>query len=182
MLTIAPPVALRLHAARRFLRDEEDPLEIGVDDPVPILLRQIEEGARGGDAGIVDEDVERAERRHGLGHGRLDRSPLRDVEPDRHGGAAALADLLADARGEIDPAGRGRDPRPGARQDRGEVASETARGARHQRRFTGKIEEERCGGRGLHGRQDDTSLRCRQGTCQVGAEDRLPITPRDLLG
>ena len=95
MLTIAAP-APRSHARHDGLRAEEGGLEVDRQRAVEILFRDVVEASRLGAAGIVDQNVDRAEAlfhasNHGL-HGRANR----DVGAEGSGFAAAVADGFGD--------------------------------------------------------------------------------------
>src|SRR6185437_4839795 len=108
-------------------RHEPGPLEVGVDDAIPVLLAVLEHGLRDGDAGIVDENVERPQRRPRRGDGVAHAPDIADIARDA-GDAATLCGDLACRR--LEPIGmtRGeRDRRAGARQHAGEMLPEPAR-------------------------------------------------------
>ena len=72
--------ALRLHDAERFLRAQEGPGEVGIDDELPALDRQIlERHRRGADSRVVEQEVEPPERLFRFGEQRLDRGRIGDV-------------------------------------------------------------------------------------------------------
>jgi len=62
----APARRLAHHLLRDHLRQEERPLEVDADDPLPVLLRGFEEGLDVVDACVIDEAVDAAERGDGL--------------------------------------------------------------------------------------------------------------------
>ena len=63
MLTIAPLRAAGHHVAGDDLADRPRALEVDIGDPLPFGVVELEEGHDRLDAGIVDEDVDRAELR-----------------------------------------------------------------------------------------------------------------------
>ncbi len=132
------------HAAQHRLGDEEGALEVHRHDRVPLVLVHEQQDVVAGDAGVVDEDVHRAE---SLLHGRgrfLGFSFLGDVGLVEAGGqAGGLFDLLGRLRavvGHVHDADLGplrrqlqrdglADP-PGAAGDEGHLAFERPRGGR----------------------------------------------------
>jgi hypothetical protein len=74
-----PAAALGDHLPCGSLHAEEGAPEVHGDDLVEVLLGDVEEALVAGDAGIVDHDVEPAERFDGCGDGALDIRPPRDV-------------------------------------------------------------------------------------------------------
>ena len=95
MLTIRPHLT-RPHHGQNGLRAQERRFQVHRDGAVEIVLGQIVDAAHDRDAGIVDENVDRAERGGGLfDHARNGRS-LRDVGRDRDGAAAASLNLRDD--------------------------------------------------------------------------------------
>ena len=81
----------------RFAREIENPLHIDVDHPVDLLVGRVGHGAGIGDAGIVDEDVERTETLDGLFHqlGSEFRFGNISGHDQRASGIEALRNLLA---------------------------------------------------------------------------------------
>jgi hypothetical protein len=49
------------HGRQHPLRDDHDAPQVHPHDPVPVLVGDVQEGRHAGDAGVVDEDVDRAE-------------------------------------------------------------------------------------------------------------------------
>src|SRR5215208_8416925 len=101
-------------------RHQPDAAQVRRDDAVEGLRRGIERGAAVGDAGVVDEDVERPDRRLGRGKRPRDGALVGDVEIDRHRRFGA---------GSVELAPKGVEPLAAARadRDRGAAAREAAR-------------------------------------------------------
>ncbi len=57
------------HHWDRVLRQQEDRFDVDRHHPVPVLLARLRQRGAPDHTGAVDQDVERAERRHGLVHG-----------------------------------------------------------------------------------------------------------------
>src|SRR5206468_7085829 len=72
-------VAAPGHVAGGRLRAIETPEEVSPEVIFPVLRSDLEEGLRLGDAGVVDEHVDLAERADRVGHEPLDRGMLPDV-------------------------------------------------------------------------------------------------------
>src|SRR5206468_4719935 len=87
----------RHHRPSRGLRAEERPLEIHVEDEVPVLFAHLEERDAGIDAGVVDEDVQAAERLHHAPQHLLDLRQARYVARDERRARARLSYLRGDA-------------------------------------------------------------------------------------
>ena len=66
MLTMAPPACAGEGGAGEGLGEEEDGLEVDVDHRVPVGLGEVDGVGAADDAGVVDEDVEGAERQERL--------------------------------------------------------------------------------------------------------------------
>src|SRR5579884_213446 len=127
------PAAGAHHDPRGGLRAKEEPLEVGVEDLVPLLLGHLERGAPDVDAGVVDENVDAAELRGGGGHRPPDRRDIADVQLDGETVPACFLDLAADSvQGAEHPPG---DDEIGARpgEARGDAAAQAAPGARDDR-------------------------------------------------
>ncbi len=91
-------MALRDHAVRRRLDHEIGAVEVDLHRPLERLDRHVEKGVERADAGIVDEDVDLAER----GHRAVDKGARRlrigDVAVQREGAAPQRLDLGDAAR------------------------------------------------------------------------------------
>ena len=61
------------------LPDEEHAAQVDLDDPVPVLGRDVEERFAPGDAGVVGEHVDAAQRSGSVGHQPVDVLDLADV-------------------------------------------------------------------------------------------------------
>ena len=110
--------------------------QIGVEDAVVILRRDLEKPAGDRHPGVIDEDVEGGEGGLDLGHRRRDGGAIGDVQ--RHGKGAAAPPLdIGSQSGEFIglPRGQG-DRRAMGRQNLGEAPSEPLRGTGHQSGFT----------------------------------------------
>ena len=104
---------------------------------------QIVDAAHDRDARVVDEDVDRAERRSGAIHHRLDGSGLRYIGGDGNRAAALRLDLRHDGvriRGALPVIHGNRGAGIGER--RGDRGADAARCPRHQRYMAGQIEFE----------------------------------------
>ena len=140
---IAAPRRLRIargHASGDRLRGEERALEVGVQDLVPIGLGLLEHRLGDRDAGVVDQDVERAERALDLVQRALDRGALGHIERDARRATARRSDLPAEllelvrlARGEAD-----RGAAVGQRASK--APAEALRGAGHQGDAAAEVE------------------------------------------
>jgi hypothetical protein len=75
----APEAALA-HASMHRVSTVEAGAEVGVDDLVPLLVGHLVHGAVAGDAGVVDQDVDRPEVLLDLGDAGCDRVVVADVE------------------------------------------------------------------------------------------------------
>ena len=82
------------HLLGRQLDTEERALEIDRDDHVELVLGRVERRGARLHPGVVDEDVEPPERRHGAVDQLLDVGDARDVRLDGLGAAAGRLDLL----------------------------------------------------------------------------------------
>jgi len=100
--------ALAKHRTDGGLGDEEDALEVGGEDVVPVLLAHAHDERVAGDAGVVDDDIEAAEALEGgldggggaLGGGDIG---LQDLDADATAGEFGLggaSGLLITAVGE----------------------------------------------------------------------------------
>src|SRR5438552_2279919 len=107
---------LRHHAPRRRLADEKRALEVHAQNAVEVGFRQIEEIGRVDDAGIVDKDVEIAERAAGFGDHALGFCRV----PDVGGKEASVAEVACGslAGGGVDIGDREPDAARGASDDR----------------------------------------------------------------
>ena len=118
---------------------EEGALEVGVEDPVPERLLDLERGADLLDAGIVDQDVEPAQRVGGRGHaGAHWRRPTgrRSRPAPRARPAAAIAAAQPRSRGRV---ARGdRDVGAEAGEAHGQRLADAAAGAGDQRLAAGE--------------------------------------------
>jgi hypothetical protein len=86
---------------QRFLRREEEPEDVQVELLVEVLLGDVFERRELVDAGIVHQDVERAERLLRLGEQALDVRLSRDIGLHRNGLAALAGDLGHHAVGAV---------------------------------------------------------------------------------
>ena len=122
------------------LRNPPCPFEIGADDPGPVVLGDLEDGGRTGDAGVVHEDVGHPERilnriEPGLHAGRVG-----DIHPDRMGFAASVANLVRKGLEPLDAPRRQRHGCAVRGQGPGEVPAEAARCPGHERGAAGQVE------------------------------------------
>ena len=133
MLTIRPlnsGVALRArdHALRHLLRDEKCALHVGIEDMVEVGRRRFGQALRGGDTGVVDQDVDRSDRAFGVFDRIADRVGLGHVELNDVRGATGRFDLGAQVLQSFDAARRQHRERPVGRQHPREASPEpTAR-------------------------------------------------------
>ncbi len=91
------PLPLAHEMPRRRLRQAERHLQIEADDLAPILERHVEDQCVGIDAGIVDEDVERAEAGDGVGNEAAHRIVIEEIGFDE-GTAGVFLELGDDGR------------------------------------------------------------------------------------
>ena len=97
-----PALTCATMRSRRRLAGEERALEVDAQHAVEIGLLQVEEVGGVDDAGVVDQDVERAERRDGVVDQLLDRARIADVGGDEAGvGAERLGLGLPGRRVDI---------------------------------------------------------------------------------
>jgi hypothetical protein len=75
-------------------RDQVHPLQVRVEDEVPLVLLQVLEGRHPHQPGVVHEVVQGAEGLQGAASGRLDLDPFADVAPERRRPSAGGGDLL----------------------------------------------------------------------------------------
>ena len=140
---LPPQARLRVardHAFRDRLRDEERALEVGVDHLVPVGLGLLEHALGHGDAGVVDQHVDRAERVLDGRDRALDARVVGDVERNARDPAAGICDLALQ-RGELVQLTGGEADRGAVlRQDPGEPLAEALRGAGDQRDAAGEVE------------------------------------------
>jgi hypothetical protein len=81
------------HRAGDALRHEELPAQVHVEDPVPSVGRDVEEGLLPGDPRVVDQHVDAAEEPLGGHHHRVDLFLLGDVEGPSRDGLAGRVEL-----------------------------------------------------------------------------------------
>lgn len=128
MLRIEPPFFALLHHLGGGLRAEEGALEVGVEDAVPQRLIDVEGRAGLFDAGIIDEDVEPAQR---LGRGSYTLAAGADVGNIHRDGNAA--GNLREGFVETGLGSRAdRHTGAGLRQADGDGLADAATGAGHQ--------------------------------------------------
>ena len=96
-----PAPLARPHHGQHGLRAQERRFQVDRDGAVEIVLGQIIDAAHDRDAGIVDENVDRAERGSDLFDHRSHGRRLRDIGRDRDGAAAAGLDPGDDGVGII---------------------------------------------------------------------------------
>jgi hypothetical protein len=70
------------HVLLRRPRRQERPLQVRVDDRVPVFVGHLEDEVVADDARAGDKDVEPAELRHRAGHHRLDLRAIADIARD----------------------------------------------------------------------------------------------------
>ena len=124
-------------------RQQKGPAQVDLVDVVPDFdgeRVEVAERDAGVPAGVVDEDVEPAERGHRVVHARLDGRRIPLVELDHGRSPSALFDLTA----RLDRALPVADPRDGhvgagLRQRQRDRAPEVARAARDQRRAAAQV-------------------------------------------
>ncbi len=134
-------VAALDHTAGDGLGDEEAAAQVGVEDEVPVVPGDVESGLADVAAGIVDEDVNRAEGGFGFFGEALDAGGVADVEFQRDGAAAEGVDLGFEV-GECFAAAAGEDEvGSGAGEGAGEVLAEAAAGSGDEGDLAGEVEE-----------------------------------------
>ena len=90
------PVSLRDHLFRRLLRADDHAPRVDADDLLEVLLVDLHEVARPVHAGVVEDDVQLAERVDGEANHLLYLRAIGDVDPDRLGDSAVRDDRLRD--------------------------------------------------------------------------------------
>src|SRR3712207_2191762 len=98
-----PPGAALQHVPERGLGQVEGARQVDVDDPAPVVVGHLQHGAVGGDAGVVDQDVEATVLLDDLGDGAPAVVGVGDVALV-HGEALVgevVAELLAEALGGL---------------------------------------------------------------------------------
>ena len=108
---------------------------------MPGLVGELREPVAVGDAGIVDDDIDGAERGLGAIERAGDLRGIRHVEGDRDGNAAMRRDLGGKRLQPVDATGGDGDLGAGARERQREVAAETGRCAGDERHLA--VERER---------------------------------------
>jgi hypothetical protein len=83
MLMILPPRPPATQVLGHGLAEEEHGLQIGVHHRVPVVLGEVDAVGAADDAGVVDQDVDLAERGDGLVDHALDRLDRAEVGLDR---------------------------------------------------------------------------------------------------
>mmetsp|Transcript_5199 Transcript_5199/g.19368 ORF Transcript_5199/g.19368 Transcript_5199/m.19368 type:complete len:476 (-) Transcript_5199:1242-2669(-) len=114
------------HALAHLLRDEEGAARVGVHHEVVVVLGDVGEALGGADAGVVDQDVQRADLGLGMGHGGLDADDIGDVQRHDMGVAAAAFDLGAQVLEPLDTAAGQHDTGTGLGQGLGELRAQAA--------------------------------------------------------
>ena len=133
-----PPPPPPQHLAARRLREQKCTGQIDINHPLPLLERHVLGRRCPGDAGVVDENVDLAERRHRAIHYGLDVGRPGHVAPKTFDVKAAAAHLL-DRRREPFLAARAEHQRgPGLGQPFGHLAAQSARSAGHDRDAAGQ--------------------------------------------
>ena len=128
------------HAARDGLRDEEGAAQIGVEHQVPVVPGDVERGLAHVAAGVVDQDVNLAERRSGCFRHVADAGLVADIERERERAAAEGFDLGLEGR-QVGRIAAG-DDQVGARAGEGarEILAEAAARAGDDGDLAGEIE------------------------------------------
>jgi hypothetical protein len=130
LLMILPPAGrLRLHLPERRLRAQERAGEVDVDDALPLLERQVLERPADADPGVVEQQVDAAERALRRAEQRVHRRRVRDVgrHRDRARGVVAGADDRLVQR--LLPPARERDAPAVAQQRDGDGLADAGAGA-----------------------------------------------------
>ena len=97
------PAPLCEHVRRYGPAAQKRPEQVGADDPFPFVLGHVRHRAGGIDAGVVDQDIDRAEAvEAGMHHG-FHGGFLRHVGGVGKGGAAVVFDLLLNGTGVVFP-------------------------------------------------------------------------------
>jgi hypothetical protein len=110
------------------------------------LPRHILRALRRRHAGVVDQDVDRADLGLGMGHRRLDRVMVRHVELDDMGVTAGAVQLGPQVLELLDPAPGQHDRRAGRRERARELRAQAAGRACHKGDAPGKIDAVSHGG------------------------------------
>ena len=141
MLMILPPRPAPIHAAADRLGQEEGGLQVDVHHLVPVLLGEVERVGAADDAGVVDQDVDAAERLHAAGTRRRAIGSVRgQVGLDRQEAAARAPATCALGLGRR-RAADGDDVGAGLRQRDGDALAEAGVGAGDEGDLAGEIEE-----------------------------------------
>ena len=134
-------VAVRNHAPRDRLRDEEAAAQIGVENDVPVVPGDVERGLANVAAGIVDEDVNLAEGGFGLGRHALDALLVAHIKLERDSAAAERFDLGFECSQRLARAAGENKIGSGAGQCAREVLAKAAAGAGDDGDLAGEIED-----------------------------------------
>ena len=128
--------ATRFHGPDGVLHAEKDSVAIDGHDLSPIPQRHVFHEVHVLDARVVDQDVDAAERPHGLRNDRLPLFFVGDVQAKGHGLATRLANLPHDLLCEIGIDIGHHDLRAGFRQESSTAGADAARRASHERHFS----------------------------------------------
>ncbi len=79
---------MRHHALRNFLRDKEAASQIGIEDQIPVIPRDLERRLTDIASSIVDENVDAPESRFSSDAHRLDAAFVAHIQFQRNGPAA----------------------------------------------------------------------------------------------
>jgi hypothetical protein len=119
----------RQHALADFLRHKEGALDVGVEDEVVVGFFHVLDALGSADARVVDEDVDRANLRLRMRHGRLHAVKVGHVQRQHVGVTASGLDLGAQGLELFHTAAGQHHGGPGARQGFGELGPQAARRA-----------------------------------------------------
>ena len=111
MFTMLPPCCVLDHVPRRRLRDAPRAVQVDLDHLLPVFLGVLEQRLGDGDAGVVDDDGDRAERCGRLVERRGDARSIRYVERDGLDADAVGASAILHRSQRFDATRRDRDIR-----------------------------------------------------------------------
>ncbi len=132
VLFLRVALGARDHALGRLLGHEERAAQVGVHHERVILGRDVDQALRGGDTGIVDEDIDGARFRFRMRDGRLDAGEVGYIERHHVRGAAIGFDFGAQFLQAFGAARRQHDLRARLGQHFRKARAEAARCAGNQ--------------------------------------------------
>ena len=128
-----------------FSRHQPSTFKVGVDHVVPIGLGVLEQRLRDNDTGIVDQDRQRPKLGLGRGNRGGDTVGPGHIAGDRQALSARRLDLAGGLGEAIDPPRGERHLGAGGGEQLGEVATDPARSAGHERHLAREVEARQSG-------------------------------------